>query len=101
MQGQIKFVVVVVNQLSQPNLGEYTRLFTELYAASQCNTNDFDEDRMPKFSSRVHGLLTDTAQFSFFSYDPITSTFQKDENLYVKPGSMTAPCDTIKGISKF
>ncbi|SJL12808.1 uncharacterized protein ARMOST_16239 [Armillaria ostoyae] len=101
MQDQIKLVVIVVNQLSRPNLGEYTRLFTELYAASQCNTNDFDEDRMPKFSSRVYGLLTDTAQFSFFSYDPITSTFQKDENLYVKPGSMTAPCDTIKVSEKF
>ncbi|PBK71012.1 hypothetical protein ARMSODRAFT_1083925 [Armillaria solidipes] len=55
-------------------------------------------------SLRVHGLLFDrsTTQFSFFSYDPTTSAFQVDENLYVNasPVTLAAPRDMIRVIEK-
>ncbi|KAK0438351.1 uncharacterized protein EV420DRAFT_1585969 [Desarmillaria tabescens] len=103
MQGQIKFIIIMVEQLSRSSIDVYTRLFTELYTASRYNTESDDGNRMPSDYSRVHGLLTDrpAAHFSFFSYDPFTSTFQTDEDLYVNPSSTTAPRDMAKVTEKF
>ncbi|SJL12799.1 uncharacterized protein ARMOST_16230 [Armillaria ostoyae] len=50
-------------------------------AASQYNNYIVDGDE--PLDLRVYGLLSDTAENAFFSYDPSTNTFEKDENMRV------------------
>ncbi len=53
---------------------------TEL-AASQYNNYIVDGDK--PLDLRVYGLLSDTAENVFFSYDPATTKFEKDEIVHV------------------
>ncbi|KAK0445088.1 hypothetical protein EV421DRAFT_338331 [Armillaria borealis] len=50
-------------------------------AASQYNNYIVDGDE--PLDLRVYGLLSDTAENAFFSYDPATNKFEKDENVHV------------------
>ncbi|PBK94761.1 hypothetical protein ARMGADRAFT_66286 [Armillaria gallica] len=85
MHGQIKLVVIEMDtspfKLTLHDQEVYTRLFTELYAASQYNNYIVDGDK--PLDLRVYGLLSDTTENVFFSYDPATTKFEKDEIVHV------------------
>ena len=34
--------------------------------------------------SRVYGILTDLTVFTFYSYDPVSNTFHRDEKIIVE-----------------
>ncbi|KAK0421666.1 hypothetical protein EV421DRAFT_865172 [Armillaria borealis] len=85
MHGQIKLVIIEMDTVPfKSTLHDqkvYTRLFTELYAASQYNK--YIVNGYEPLDLRVYGLLSDTAENAFFSYDPATNKFEKDENVSV------------------
>ncbi|KAK0438356.1 uncharacterized protein EV420DRAFT_1769726 [Desarmillaria tabescens] len=98
MHEQIKLVVIEMDaaqfKFTLHDQEVYTRLFTELYAASQYNNYIVDRDQ--PLDLRVYGLLTDTAENVFFSYDPATATFEKDENVCVDSNRNTIIHDMMR-----
>ncbi|PBK71019.1 hypothetical protein ARMSODRAFT_1017785 [Armillaria solidipes] len=54
---------------------------SSMATASQYNNYIVDGDQ--PLDLRVYGLLSDTAENAFFSYDPATNKFEKDESVHV------------------
>ncbi|KAK0438358.1 uncharacterized protein EV420DRAFT_1651505 [Desarmillaria tabescens] len=100
LHNQIKFVVIEVgNTYLDFGLRDqevYTRLFTELYGQSASQYNNYVVNPDKPHDLRVYGLLSDMDQNAFFSYDPVTGTFQKDENVCVTPSRETTIHDVMR-----
>ncbi|PBK75347.1 hypothetical protein ARMSODRAFT_1012797 [Armillaria solidipes] len=92
MHDRIKLVVIEQEDLRLPDPEVYTRLFTELYAASLSNKSTmYHYFRLREsMDLRVHDLLADGERNAFFSYDPLTTNFQMDEMVYIKQGRKRA-----------
>ncbi|KAK0470118.1 uncharacterized protein EV420DRAFT_1473215 [Desarmillaria tabescens] len=93
MHGRVKLIIIEEEDLQMPDPEVYTRLFTELYAASQSNIHGLYQKE--SLDLRVYGLLADGERNAFFSYDPVMKRFQMDEMIHIMPGCKRALCITL------
>ncbi|KAK0449875.1 hypothetical protein EV421DRAFT_1989620 [Armillaria borealis] len=94
MHDRIRLVIIEEGNLRLPDPDVYTRLFTELYAASQSDLRSIYTQE--SLDLRVYGLLADGEYNAFFSYDPVTAAFQMDEMVNVARGCDRALHDMMR-----
>ncbi|KAK0235593.1 hypothetical protein EDD85DRAFT_953407 [Armillaria nabsnona] len=94
MHGRIRLVIIEEESLRLPDPDVYTRLFTELYAASQFGVRSMYKQE--SLDLRVYGLLADGEYNAVFSYDPVSTAFQMDEMVNVARGCDRALHDMMR-----
>ncbi|KAI0282488.1 hypothetical protein BGY98DRAFT_912213 [Russula aff. rugulosa BPL654] len=74
--GGILFFVIEVKQ-DKPTNNNMAQLFLEFLSAANLNKDSNFE------GLRVYGVLTNLTRFAFFSYDPMSNTFCRDEEIFI------------------
>ncbi|KAM6503869.1 hypothetical protein JOM56_000812 [Amanita muscaria] len=88
MIGGILFCVIEF-KLGIPSHNDLAQLFLELVSAAEQN------NQLNFAGLRIYGLLTNLAQFKFYSYNPTTKQFCYDENISINNRRIAAFYDMI------